>query len=374
MRSTSSLRSLRTPSFSRFLVAAAFAAGLCGCPSSPFGGVIPKTDPEGFVILPYESACSSAGAIAEIGPSYALDANDPRAVWVDSTGMVLNLANVNGAASWLVAGAPWYGMENAEFSAYSGTIVFAGATASTIYYANMLGGLDAPLIEWAPRGGGHATMLGTADSSMTSIALGPSALYEATLSGISSMPTTGGSMTQIHGGGSALDLLVTNDGANLYWVTGDLLGPYYVRTSPLDGPFTASTVATMPTYTSVSSMVVANGEVLIVGTTYPLDPSGNPPPTYANSLFTVSTSGGTPTLIDTAPLGDAATPPKPRLALAKGAAYYSLDGTLKKVALDGSNATSTVSVTTSIDGIGADPSGGDVVYVTGKCVHAIHGS
>jgi hypothetical protein len=296
----------------------------------------------------------------------ALDNGDPRAIWVDASGVLLNLASDDGGPSALASGTTSGGFSTL-LTMPSGTLVNAGANGSDVYFANASAGLDAPAMEQAPRSGGRAVTLGSTDPSFTGLALGTSTIYEATLSGISSMPAAGGAMTVIHSGGSALNLMVSSDGASLYWITGNFLGPYYIRTTSLDGAFTATTVATMPDYTTVSSMAVGGGQVVILGTSASTTASG-----FNSSLYIVSSTGGTPVAVDTVALpSDGGAAPKPQLAIANGAAYYSLGAGLKKVALDGSNAVSTVAAATSvISGIGANPSGDGAVYVVGQCVYA----
>jgi hypothetical protein len=222
-------------------------------------------------------------------------------------------------------------------------------------------------MEQVSRTGGRVVDLGSADVSFTGLALGPTTIYEATLTGISSMPTTGGAMTVIHSGGSALNILASSDGTSLYWVTGNFLGPYYVRTTSLDGTFTATTVATMPSNTTVSSLAVGSGQVVVAGASLSSDSSG-----LSSALFVVSAAGGTPVAVDSLPLPtDGGPAPKPQLAIANGAAYYSLGAGLKKLALDGSNTISTVAAPDSlIAGIGANPSAEGAVYVVGQCVYA----
>ena len=132
--------------------------------------------------------------------------------------------------------------------------------------------------------------------------------------------------------------------------------------------FVRVTVATMPDYTVVSRMAVGGGQIVVVGTTLPIGTST----TYAASLYTVSTSGGTPVVVDTLPVdADASAAASTGLALSGDAAYYSLGAGLKKVALDGSNSvTAVTTATTAIAGVGANPSASGVVYVVGQCVYA----
>jgi hypothetical protein len=59
-----------------------------------------------------------SGAIAEIGADYALYRNDPKSVWVDSSGVLLNLADTSGDGALLVSGTTAGG-----FSSTTGCVV-----------------------------------------------------------------------------------------------------------------------------------------------------------------------------------------------------------------------------------------------------------
>jgi hypothetical protein len=336
--------------------------GSVACSSKTTGSLEPIV--AATITSPAPSSCGP-GAIAEIGANYALDGDDPKSVWVDSSGVLLNLTDTSGDGAVLVSGTT-AGDFSAVFTLPAGTFVTAGATASTVFFADLVP--DAPTVESIPRAGGQPTSLGDADPLFLNLALGANVIYEATLSGISSMPTAGGSMAVIHSGGTAMNVLVSPDGGSLYWITGNTGGPYYVRTASLSGTFTATTVATMPDYTVVSRMAVGGGQIVVVGTTLPIGTST----TYAASLYTVSTSGGTPVVVDTLPVkADASAAASTGLALSGDAAYYSLGAGLKKVALDGSNSvTAVTAASTVIAGVGANPSAGGVVYVVGQCVYA----
>jgi hypothetical protein len=332
----------------------AFCFLLAACSSRTTGSAT-KTAPTAPISAPEPGACE-AGAIAEIGAGYAL-ASVPGAIWVDSSGVLINLVSTPAGESVIVSGTTAGGFST--LTTLSGSLSPVGANASTVFFAND------DVIESVPRAGGQVSDLGAADSEFTSLALAGSTVYEATLSGISSMPANGGFMTVIHSGGSALDLITGNGGASLYWITGNTDGPYYVRTTSLAGAFTASTVATMPGGTIVRSLAVGGEQVVVAATTIGENLA------VSTAIFTVSTAGGAPVSVDTLSVDpEASTSPTPVVAIANGAAYYSLGAGVKKLALDGSNATSTVAAATStIAGIGANPAADGAVYVVGQCVY-----
>src|ERR1700683_3833173 len=86
------------------------------------------------ITSPAPSSCGP-GAIAGIGADYALYGIDPKSVWVDSSGVLLNLADTSGDGAVLVSGTT-AGDFSTVLTLSSGTFVNAGATASTVFFAD----------------------------------------------------------------------------------------------------------------------------------------------------------------------------------------------------------------------------------------------
>jgi hypothetical protein len=344
------------------------SASLLACGDSP-----EATDD----VVSQPSPTDCPGAVAELGTGLVVDVYDWRPITVDTEGILVNIEAVENGNPFLISGTTSGGFVPLPSSPTRSKVGVSGQ--SVFVVASSLDGGADPELEETSRSGGAATALTALDVGIHDLAATPSSLYLATDLGIEAIPRNGGAATLVYESAGSVSgtredapvTILALDGSTLVWSEGGLASPapFTIRRASVDGPFTPQTLATLRAGEGVTNMVAANGAVLYLTTER--NESGG----ISQSLYLLAASNGTPTVVDTFVPSSDATPRSGALPLAvgSGAAYYSFGGPLKRLALDGSNTTTTITAPGSnVDAVGASLEG-DVMYTSGRCLYAEKG-